>query len=167
MFLPYSNSYRVFNLVELVFFELFSLRTCFVRTPFVRTKLAVPASIGWHPYIFCVELTNVLNGIWYFQCGNYGIGGHYWTHPDYHNPSPHHWMYPGSVGNRVATILTILDSPSAGRFQSLALTTTKRAVIFCRPMRLRYQNLRDLIREIKMYNPFQKHNCNWRFHKKK
>jgi hypothetical protein len=48
------------------------------------------------------------------QCGNYGIGGHYWTHPDYHNPSPAHWMNPNSVGNRVATILTLLDAPSAG-----------------------------------------------------
>ena len=48
------------------------------------------------------------------QCGNYGIGGHYWTHPDYHHPSPEHWMNPKSVGNRVATILTILDAPKAG-----------------------------------------------------
>lgn len=49
-----------------------------------------------------------------YMCGNYGIGGHYWTHPDYHNPNPEFWLQPGSVGNRVATILTILDAPTAG-----------------------------------------------------
>ena len=47
------------------------------------------------------------------KCGNYGIGGHYWTHPDYHHPDPkyedaHH------TGNRVATVLTVLEAPKAG-----------------------------------------------------
>jgi hypothetical protein len=54
----------------------------------------------------------------FLQCGNYGIGGHYWTHPDYHHPSPEHWLNPRSVGNRVATILTILDAPSAGTYRA-------------------------------------------------
>ncbi len=48
------------------------------------------------------------------MCGNYGIGGHYWMHPDYHNDYPEHYL-PGSSGNRVATILTVLESPKAGK----------------------------------------------------
>ena len=48
-----------------------------------------------------------------YMCGNYGIGGHYWIHPDYHRNSPTHYL-PGSVGNRVATVLTVLESPEAG-----------------------------------------------------
>ena len=48
-----------------------------------------------------------------YMCGNYGIGGHYWIHPDYHRNSPMHYL-PGSTGNRVATVLTVLESPEAG-----------------------------------------------------
>jgi len=48
-----------------------------------------------------------------YMCGNYGIGGHYWIHPDYHFPNPKHYL-PGSVGNRVATVLTVLENPQAG-----------------------------------------------------
>ena len=42
-----------------------------------------------------------------------GIGGHYWIHPDYHHPSHTHY-FPGSTGNRVATVLTVLENPEAG-----------------------------------------------------
>merc|ERR1711976_66773 len=48
-----------------------------------------------------------------YMCGNYGIGGHYWIHPDYHHPSHTHY-FPGSTGNRVATVLTVLENPEAG-----------------------------------------------------
>lgn len=48
-----------------------------------------------------------------YMCGNYGIGGHYWLHPDYHFASEKHY-HPMSSGNRVATILTILENPIAG-----------------------------------------------------
>merc|ERR1712223_297310 len=48
-----------------------------------------------------------------YMCGNYGIGGHYWIHPDYHFASEKHY-HPMSSGNRVATILTILENPIAG-----------------------------------------------------
>jgi len=44
-----------------------------------------------------------------FMCGNYGIGGHYYTHPDYRQKD----KIPEN-GNRVATILTVLDAPKAG-----------------------------------------------------
>ena len=39
-----------------------------------------------------------------FCCGNYGIGGNYWTHHDSHK------------SNRVATILTVFEAPKAGMF---------------------------------------------------
>jgi prolyl 4-hydroxylase len=48
-----------------------------------------------------------------YMCGNYGIGGHYWIHPDYHQPNLNHYM-PSSSGNRVATVLTVLENPEAG-----------------------------------------------------
>lgn len=48
-----------------------------------------------------------------YMCGNYGIGGHYWLHPDFHHPSVEHYR-PGSSGNRVATILTVLENADAG-----------------------------------------------------
>ena len=47
------------------------------------------------------------------MCGNYGIGGHYWIHPDAHHANPIHYL-PQSSGNRVATILTVLENPEAG-----------------------------------------------------
>jgi len=47
-----------------------------------------------------------------FMCGNYGIGGHYWTHPDYYSKERVKEM--GTKGNRVATILTVLEAPKAG-----------------------------------------------------
>ena len=47
------------------------------------------------------------------MCGNYGIGGHYWIHPDYHRNTNMHYL-PGTTGNRVATVLTVLESPEAG-----------------------------------------------------
>ena len=48
-----------------------------------------------------------------FMCGNYGIGGHYWMHPDYHHDNPESYLA-GRTGNRVATILTVLAGPEAG-----------------------------------------------------
>ena len=48
----------------------------------------------------------------HLQCGNYGIGGHYWTHPDYY--SRDRIGEAGARGNRVATILTVLEAPKAG-----------------------------------------------------
>lgn len=48
-----------------------------------------------------------------FMCGNYGIGGHYWIHPDFHHTNPSLYQ-PGSTGNRAATILTVLENPEAG-----------------------------------------------------
>ena len=35
-----------------------------------------------------------------FQCGNYGIGGHYFIHPDYNNPQKENQYEPGRPGNR-------------------------------------------------------------------
>ena len=55
----------------------------------------------------------MLNLCHYIQCGNYGIGGHYFIHPDYHHPHPQHYV-PGATGNRVATVMTVLESPTAG-----------------------------------------------------
>lgn len=48
-----------------------------------------------------------------FQCGNYGIGGHYFIHPDYHPANPSNY-FAGATGNRVATVMTVLESPEAG-----------------------------------------------------
>lgn len=48
-----------------------------------------------------------------FMCGNYGIGGHYFIHPDYHNYR-HTDYHPYNTGNRLATILTVLQAPEAG-----------------------------------------------------
>ena len=44
-----------------------------------------------------------------FMCGNYGIGGHYGVHPDYHKYSA-----PSDNINRVSTVLSVLDEPKAG-----------------------------------------------------
>lgn len=44
-----------------------------------------------------------------FMCGNYGIGGHYGVHPDYHKYSD-----PSYNINRVSTVLSVLDDPEAG-----------------------------------------------------
>ena len=57
-----------------------------------------------------------------FMCGNYGIGGHYHTHPDYHVPNEKFYRVDMNEtmdkttysGNRVATIMTIFHSPEAG-----------------------------------------------------
>ncbi len=48
-----------------------------------------------------------------FMCGNYGIGGWYFIHPDFHNNN--HYHNGGRTGgNRVSTILTVLQAPTAG-----------------------------------------------------
>ena len=44
-----------------------------------------------------------------FMCGNYGIGGHYGVHPDYHKYSA-----PSYNINRISTVLSVLDDPEAG-----------------------------------------------------
>ena len=44
-----------------------------------------------------------------FMCGNYGIGGHYGVHPDYH-----HYSKPNYNINRISTVLSVLDDPEAG-----------------------------------------------------
>ncbi len=57
-----------------------------------------------------------------FQCGNYGIGGWYFIHPDFHPHNDYRLTRPvgdGSTtvpqgGNRVSTVLTVLDAPEAG-----------------------------------------------------
>ncbi len=47
------------------------------------------------------------------QCGNYGIGGWYFIHPDFHHNN--HYGLGGRIGgNRVSTILTVLEAPLAG-----------------------------------------------------
>ena len=43
------------------------------------------------------------------MCGNYGIGGHYGVHPDYH-----HYSKPNYNINRISTVLSVLDEPEAG-----------------------------------------------------
>eukprot|EP00095_Tigriopus_kingsejongensis_P006819 maker-scaffold82_size396747-snap-gene-1.16 protein:Tk06819 transcript:maker-scaffold82_size396747-snap-gene-1.16-mRNA-1 annotation:"hypothetical protein DAPPUDRAFT_308081" len=48
-----------------------------------------------------------------FMCGNYGIGGHYFIHPDFHQYRASDYI-PHSTGNRVSTILTVLQAPEAG-----------------------------------------------------
>ncbi|CAB4058586.1 P4HA [Lepeophtheirus salmonis] len=48
-----------------------------------------------------------------FMCGNYGIGGHYGTHPDFSAYSHEEFKVPGSKVNRISTVMTILQSPSA------------------------------------------------------
>ena len=46
-----------------------------------------------------------------FMCGNYGIGGHYGVHPDYHKYN--NANKEGRI-NRISTVMTIFDSPEAG-----------------------------------------------------
>ena len=45
-----------------------------------------------------------------FQCGNYGIGGHYGTHPDYH---PYTKPDPDMI-NRISTVMVNMYAPKAG-----------------------------------------------------
>ena len=47
-----------------------------------------------------------------FMCGNYGIGGHYGTHPDYYKYNTPAKDYANI--NRVSTVMTVLDAPDAG-----------------------------------------------------
>ena len=48
----------------------------------------------------------------HFMCGNYGIGGHYGTHPDYYKYDTPLRDYENI--NRVSTVMTVLDAPEAG-----------------------------------------------------
>lgn len=50
-----------------------------------------------------------------FMCGNYGIGGHYGTHPDFNAYQEHLFYDPNSRANRIATVMTVLEAPSSGR----------------------------------------------------
>ena len=45
------------------------------------------------------------------QCGNYGVGGDYWAHMDL-NVDPNRG--PEDTGDRVATIVYILQAPESG-----------------------------------------------------
>ena len=49
-----------------------------------------------------------------FQCGNYGIGGHYGTHPDFYDYDESAFHKPESKINRISTVMTILEAPEAG-----------------------------------------------------
>lgn len=49
-----------------------------------------------------------------FMCGNYGIGGHYGTHPDFNAYTESLFYDPNSRANRIATVMTILEAPSSG-----------------------------------------------------
>ena len=49
-----------------------------------------------------------------FQCGNYGIGGHYGTHPDFYDYDESAFHKPESKINRISTVMTILEGPEAG-----------------------------------------------------
>ena len=49
------------------------------------------------------------------QCGNYGIGGEYGTHPDYakYEPEGDIFKYNRNI-NRISTVMSVLDAPEAG-----------------------------------------------------
>ena len=49
-----------------------------------------------------------------FQCGNYGIGGHYGTHPDFYDYDERKFYDPQSKINRVSTVMAVLEAPEAG-----------------------------------------------------
>jgi len=49
-----------------------------------------------------------------FQCGNYGIGGHYGTHPDYYDYEEEKFYDPESNINRISTVMAVLEAPEAG-----------------------------------------------------
>lgn len=49
-----------------------------------------------------------------FMCGNYGIGGHYGTHPDFSKWDPNAFRDATSRVNRISTVMTVLDAPIAG-----------------------------------------------------
>jgi hypothetical protein len=53
-----------------------------------------------------------------FQCGNYGIGGHYGTHPDYYDYDERSFYDPESKINRISTVMTVLEAPEAGKESS-------------------------------------------------
>ena len=64
------------------------------------------------------------------QCGNYGIGGHYGTHPDF---SPYvntkYYYDTTSRVNRISTVMAVLEAPEAGNgaliiFQALKMLNT-------------------------------------------
>ena len=51
-----------------------------------------------------------------FMCGNYGIGGHYGTHPDFDSPNNMRWNDPNEKRfNRISTVMAIFDAPRAGK----------------------------------------------------
>jgi prolyl 4-hydroxylase len=50
----------------------------------------------------------------FLQCGNYGIGGFYGVHPDYNGYDERLFYDPESGINRISTVMTVLEQPSAG-----------------------------------------------------
>ena len=53
------------------------------------------------------------------KCGNYGIGGDYWTHMDENNvdPDPHANVFNNKEypGKPIITLLNVLQAPEAGK----------------------------------------------------
>lgn len=49
-----------------------------------------------------------------FMCGNYGIGGHYGTHPDFSDYDEAKFLIPGDRVNRISTVMMVLQAPVAG-----------------------------------------------------
>ena len=53
--------------------------------------------------------------IFVLQCGNYGVGGDYWAHMDRSKGGPDGpYRGPYGSGDRLATIVNILQVPKAG-----------------------------------------------------
>ena len=64
--------------------------------------------LAWNSKLnFCFKINN-------FQCGNYGIGGHYGTHPDFYDYDESKFYDPESKINRISTVMTVLEAPEAG-----------------------------------------------------
>ncbi len=53
----------------------------------------------------------------FFQCGNYGIGGHYGTHPDFYDYDEKAFYDPNSKINRISTVMAVLEAPEAGKLE--------------------------------------------------
>ena len=53
--------------------------------------------------------------IFTLQCGNYGVGGDYWAHMDRSKGGTDGpYRGPNGTGDRLATIVNILQAPKAG-----------------------------------------------------
>ena len=58
----------------------------------------------------------------HFQCGNYGIGGHYGTHPDFYDYDESKFYDPESKINRISTVMAVLEAPEAGEHFSIFMS---------------------------------------------